>query len=123
MEDGRIALTRLNTRNKADGPAVRWASTTAAHILGPGAELDTPLSLLIGPGGRLQTILVGALEWDGMSQDLEWFALEPVQGALRASFDPPGASRWFHGMARSSAPLAQELLEAGFDSEAAFYSK
>ena len=122
-EDSRLGLTRLNTGNKVDGPAVRWASTTAAHILGPGAELDTPLSLLIGPGGRLQTILVGALEWDEMSQDLEWYALAPVQGALRSSLDPPGASRWFHGMARSGAPLAQELLEAGFDSEAAFYSK
>ena len=121
--DGRLGLTRLNTGNPEDLASVQWASTTAAHILGPGAQLDTPLALLVGPGGQLQVVTVGALDWDVLSQDAGWFALKPVQGALRASFDPPGASRWFHGMARSGGPLAQELLEAGFESEAAFYSR
>lgn len=121
--DGRVGLTRLNTGNPADGSAVRWVSTTAAHLLGPGAELDTPLSLFVGPAGRLEVVHVGELGWDELSRDVEWFALHPVQGALRSSFDPPGVSRWFHGMARSTAQLAQDLLEAGFVSESAHYSK
>ena len=121
--DGRIGLTRLNTGNPADLAAVQWASMTAAHLLGPGAELDTPLSLLVGPAGGLEVLHVGTLAWGDLSRDAGWFALQPVQGALRSSVDPPGVSRWFHGMARSTAPLAQDLLEAGFDSESAHYSR
>ncbi|MDC3307466.1 hypothetical protein OAV47_01405 [bacterium] len=121
--DGRLGLTRLNTRNPAAGSAVRWLSMIATHLLGPGAELDTPLSLLVGPDGRLEVARVGDLEWGDLSRDVGWFGLQPVQGAFRSSFDPPGVSRWFHGMARSTAPLAQDLLEAGFVSESAHYSK
>lgn len=121
--DGRLGLTRLNTGNPADLAAVQWASITAAHLLGPGAELDTPLSLLVGPDGRLEVLHIGTLSWDYLSRDTAWFALQPVQGALRSSVDPPGVSRWFHGMARSTAPLAQDLLEAGFESESATYSR
>lgn len=121
--DGRLGVSRLNTGNPGDRGAVLWVSTTVASILGPGTQLDTPLGLLISPDGRLQVIQLGALIWDQLSHDLGSFALSPVQGALRSTFDPPGRSRWFHGMPRVNARLAQDLLEARLDPEAAFYSK
>ena len=122
-QDVRLGLSRVNTGNQEDRAAVQWASITAAHILGPAAELDTPLSLLVDPAGRLQALRVGTLGYGRLSQDVGQLALKPIQGAFRSTFDPPGASRWFHGMPRIRVKLAQDLRAAGFVPEADFYSK
>ena len=122
-EDGRVDVSRRSTGNPDDERAVLWAATTAAGLLGPGAQVDTPLSLLIDPAGRLQRVGIGALKWDALSQDLVPYALQPVQGAFRSTHGPPGAARWFHGMVRSNVALAEDLRDADLDVEADSYAR
>lgn len=118
-----LDLCVRSTGNPEHARCVRWASTTAAHLLGPSSVLDTPLSLLIGPRGRLQALRIGALEWDDLSLDLRGLCLEPVQGAFRSTVGPFGASRWFHGMVRSNVALSEDLRAADLAAEADSYSR
>ncbi|MEM1447778.1 MAG: hypothetical protein AAGI22_01625 [Planctomycetota bacterium] len=117
------AVVRLVVGNTEATPSVRMASAVAASVLGPGAELATPLSLLLDGNGRVQVLYVGDLQSDIASRDISSYVLQPVQGALRTTVGAPGAGpRWFHGMPRSYGALVQELVAVGLDSDAAFYS-
>lgn len=118
-----IEAVTLEIGNLDETPSVRAVFAVAADLLGPGAELATPLSLLIDASGHIQVLYTGGLDVDTVTQDTQWFCLQPVQGAFRSTTGTPGrAGRWFHGMPRGYTTLIEELGRVGLESDAAFYA-
>lgn len=118
-----ISITTLMAGNSDDTPSVSFLSIAALSVLGPGAALDTPLAMLIDRNGALQALYLAGLDPDTVTQDAQWLAIEPVQGAFRSTTGTPGRTgRWFHGMPRSYTTLIEELVRGGHRQDAEFYS-
>ncbi len=115
-----IDLESLDSDQSSSAAAVR---TIVASVLGPGAELALPLSILFDATGTAQVLYQADLDAGTVSQDAKHFAHQPVQGALRTTWGVPGAgSRWFHGSPRSFASLRSSLESQGLQGDADFYA-
>lgn len=115
-----IDLEPMDSERATTAAAVR---SIVASVLGPGAELALPLSILFDATGTAQVIYQADLDAVTVSQDAKQFAHQPVQGALRTTWGAPGAgSRWFHGSPRSFASLRSSLESQGLQGDADFYA-
>ena len=103
--------------------AAAVARTIVASLLGPGAELALPLSILFDAQGTAQVIYQADLDPGVVSQDAKQFVLDPVKAAFRGNWGAPGAgSRWFHGSPRSFASLRSSLESQGLQEDADFFA-
>ena len=115
-----IDLEPMDSERATTAAAVR---SIVASVLGPGAELALPLSILFDATGTAQAIYQADLDAVTVSQDAKQFAHQPVQGAMRTTWGVPGAgSRWFHGSPRSFASLRSSLESQGLQGDADFYA-
>lgn len=113
----------LESQDSSHEDAAKVLRSIVASVLGPGAELALPLSILTDGNGIAQVIYQADLDPVIVSQDAAKFVLEPVQGALRAAWGVSGAgSRWFHGSPRSYASLRSSLEAQGLQEDADFFA-
>ncbi|MEC8512516.1 MAG: hypothetical protein VX015_10250 [Planctomycetota bacterium] len=96
-------------------------------VLGPGAELALPVSLLLDRGGNVQALQLGALRRDRMLSDVQRLVIAPGPAAGRNAFSDGDGSlergpRWFHAAPRSYTRLVRLLREAGLDADADVYA-
>lgn len=97
-------------------------------VLGPGAELALPVSLLLDQDGNVQALHLGALGRGRVLADARQLVLAPGPAAERnAFFDGDGdlerGPRWFHAAPRSYTRLVRLLREAGLDADADVYAQ
>ncbi len=115
-----LELASQNSDQEDSAAALR---TIVASVLGPGAELALPLSILMDAQGAVQVIYQGDLDAESVAQDAAAFVFAPVQGAFRTAWGRPGAGRrWFHGSPRALASLRADLASQGLSSDADFYT-
>ena len=115
-----IDLDSMDSDHTQTAAALR---TIVASVLGPGAELALPLSILFDAQGTAQVIYQADLDASTVSQDANQFVLDPVQAAFRGTWGAPGAgSRWFHGSPRSFASLRSSLESQGLQGDADFFA-
>lgn len=105
-----------------------FARALVESILGPGAELALPVSLLLDQTGNLQSIQLGSLDRERVLADVRQFVVQPGPAAERNAFvDPDGVldrgPRWFHAAPRAYGRLVGLLREAGLEADAAVYAE
>lgn len=123
-----LELEALTGDQRSSASAIR---EVVASVLGPGAELALPLSLLLDERGVMHAIYQGDLDPHAVSLDAQSFVLDPVPAAFRGGppqarsdglSGPRSAPRWFHGAPRSFASLRSALESAGLTTDADFYA-
>lgn len=97
-------------------------------VLGPGAELALPVSLLLDQEGNVQALHLGALRRGRVLADARQLVLAPGPAAERNAFvdldgDLERGPRWFHAAPRSYTRLVRLLREAGLGADADVYAQ
>lgn len=105
-----------------------FARALVESVLGPGAELALPVSLLLDQDGNVQALQLGALRRDRLLDDARQLVSAPGPAAERNAFvdgdgDLERGPRWFHAAPRSYTRLARLLRENGLDADADVYTQ